>query len=290
MSIARTKTPAWAVDPVLRIVLLWGALLVAALPSAARAQTSDLVSKSALRVCADPANMPFSNREGKGFENAIAELLAAKLELPLQYTWFPMATGFIRRTLRENRCDVVIGYAQGHELVLNTNHYYVSTYVLVVDPDGPLGDVTTLSDPALEGKRMGVIAGSPVATHLAKNGLIGTAKGYNLTVDRRIESPAETMLDDLRAGEIDGALLWGPIGGYYAQQGDDPLKVVPLTAETATPRLFYRITMGVRQGELVWKRKLNSLIRRNREEIDAILREYGVPLVDEYGAPLETAE
>ncbi len=274
----------------IRSTLIGGALLLAALLThGAQAQTSDLVSKSALRVCADPANMPFSNKAGEGYENKIAELFADKLGLPLQYTWFPMATGFIRRTLRENRCDVVIGYAQGHELVLNSNHYYVSTHVLIVDPKGPLADVKTLADPALKDARLGVVAGSPVATHAAKNGLIGKAKPYNLMVDRRVENPAGDMLADLRAGETDGALMWGPVGGYLATQGGREMKVIPLTAEKNVPKLFYRITMGVRQGELVWKRKLNSLIRRNQDEIDAILREYGVPLVDEYGEPL-TAE
>jgi quinoprotein dehydrogenase-associated probable ABC transporter substrate-binding protein len=271
----------------IRSTILGGALLIAALLSdAVQAQTSDLVSKSALRVCADPANMPFSNEAGEGYENKIAELLAEKLGWPLQYEWFPMATGFVRRTLRENRCDVIIGYAQGHELVLNTNHYYVSTHALVVDPEGPYADVETLADPVLKDARLGVVAGSPVATHAAKNGLIGKAKPYNLMVDRRVEDPSGDMLADLRSGEIDGALMWGPIGGYHAAHGGREMKVIPLTAEKNVPKLFYRITMGVRQGELVWKRKLNSLIRRNQDEIDAILREYGVPLVDEYGAPL----
>ncbi len=255
--------------------------------SAASAQTSDLVSKSAFRVCADPANMPFSNRAGEGFENKIAELMAEKLGKPLQYTWFPMATGFIRRTLRENRCDVVIGYAQGHELVLNTNHYYVSNYVMVVKADSELADLTTMADPRLKGKKLGVIAGGPPATHATKRGLIAGAKGYNLMVDRRIESPSEEMIADVISGETDAALMWGPIGGYYAKKADPPLKVIPLTAEKIPPRMFFRITMGVRQGELVWKRKLNSLLRRNRDEIDAILTEFGVPLVSEYGEPLE---
>jgi len=100
--------------------------LCLALTNHVSAQTSDLVSTSALRVCADPANYPLSGNEKPGFENEIAELIAEKLELPLEYTWYPMATGFIRNTLRDNKCDVVMGYAQGHELVLNTNHWMVS--------------------------------------------------------------------------------------------------------------------------------------------------------------------
>lgn len=264
-----------------------GALFAAALATGASAQTTDLVSTTHFRVCADPANTPFSSREDGGFENEIAELFAEKLGLPVQYEWFPMATGFVRKTLRENRCDVIIGYAQGHELVLNTNHYYTSTYVLVTAPGGELSDVEELSDPRLQGKRLGVIAGSPPATHMARNGLIGDARPYQLMVDRRFESPAEQMIADLQKGEIDGALLWGPIGGYYAKEAG--LKSTPLLKETKSPKLFYRITMGVRQGEVVWKRKLNSLIRRNQAEIEAILSRYGVPLVDDLGHNLKAA-
>lgn len=264
---------------------VWRASLAAVLSifllTDARAQTSDLVAKTSLRVCADPANMPFSNKAEEGFENKIAELLAEKLDLPLQYFWFPQAVGFVRKTLGEKRCDVVIGYAQGHELVLNTNHYYVSSYVLVTKPVGPLADVTKLSDERLEGKKIGVVAGAPPATHMARYGLIGDAKGYHLMVDRRVDSPSDDMIEDLLTGEIDAAVLWGPIGGNLAKQND--LKMTPLLEESGAPRMFYRITMGVRPGELVWKRKLNSLIRRNQSEIDEILSEYGLPLLTEMG-------
>ena len=174
------------------------AALFLAAPLAAQ-QTSDLVSDTAFRVCADPANRPMSAEDGSGFENRIAELLAADLGLPLEYTWYPMATGFIRRTLAENRCDVVIGYAQGDELVLNTNHYYTSAYVLIVKADGPLAGVTALSDPALKGKRVGVVAGSAPATHLVRNGLMALAKGYDLFADRRYQDPSGDMLADLEA-------------------------------------------------------------------------------------------
>ncbi len=275
--------PAWAEPRRLAAGLL--ALALAAGPAAA--QTTDLVSRKAFRVCADPSNMPFSNEAGAGFENEIAELLAAKLDLPVRYEWYPMATGFIRNTLFDKKCDVVIGYAQGHELVLNTNHYYVSTYVLVVPSDGPLAGVETLSDPALQGTRLGVVAGSPPASHLARHGLIGQAAPYALMVDRRHESPNEDMMADLVAGEIDGAVMWGPIGGWLAQEAEADLTVVPLIKEELPPRLYYRITMGVRQGEVVWKRELNSLIRRNQAEIDAILASYGVPLLEDFGGALK---
>lgn len=265
---------------------LIAAVLATALPAAAQ-QTSDLVSKTAFRVCADPANRPMSAEDGSGFENRIAELFAADLGLPLEYTWFPMATGFIRRTLAENRCDVVIGYAQGDELVLNTNHYYASAYVLIVRSDDPLAGVTTLSDPALQGKRIGVVAGSAPATHLVRHGLMPRAKGYDLFVDRRYQDPSGDMLADLEAGEIDAAILWGPIGGPLVKAAHPGLTATALLAEPGQPRMFYRITMGVRQGEKAWSRKLNSLIRRDQGKIDAILAEAGVPLLDDMGARLK---
>lgn len=260
----------------------------ACLAGQAMAQTTDLVAKTAFRVCADPANLPFSNKAEEGFENKLAELFAEKLELPLRYFWFPQATGFVRKTLGEKRCDVVIGYAQGHELVLNTNHYYVSSYVIVTRPDSSLAEVTDLSDDRLKGRRIGVMAGTPPATHMARYGLMGDAKGYHLMVDRRAASPSQDMIDDLLEGEIDAAVLWGPIGGNLAKVNG--LAMTPLLGETGAPRMFYRITMGVRQGELVWKRKLNSLIRRNQKEIDAILSGYGLPLLTEMGDGVQRKE
>ncbi|WP_298854152.1 substrate-binding domain-containing protein [uncultured Ruegeria sp.] len=249
----------------------------------AQAQTSDLVSKTAFRVCADPANYPVSTEDGSGYENQLAELIAAKLELPVQYVWFPQATGFIRNTLTAKRCDVVIGYAQGHELVQNTNHYYTSAYALIVPMDSDLAQVDRLNDPALKGRKIGIVAGTPPAAHMARNGLIGQAKPYNLFVDRRVESPAIDMLDDLQSGDIDAAILWGPLGGPLVKADYPDFKVIPMVKEELPPRLFYRITMGVRQGEKVWQRQLNSLIRRNQDEINAVLAEAGVPLVNDLG-------
>jgi len=283
MPFARLKTSASAVRRGRDTLVLTLLAALIAFTAPASAQTSDLTSKKALRVCADPASMPLSNEAGEGFENRIAELFAEELDLPLQYTWFPMATGFIRKTLGANECDVVIGYGQGGELVLNTNHYYTSGFVLVVPADGPLAGVTQLSDPALQDTRIGIVAGSPPATHMVKHGLIAKAKPYDLMVDRRYENPAGTMLEDLKAGSIDAAILWGPIGGPLVKQGFPELKVTPLLSEEGMPRMYYRITMGVRRGERVWRRKLNSLIRRNQGRIDAILTEAGVPLLNQMG-------
>lgn len=273
--------PVWASEIARAVPLV--AALCASLAGPAAAQTSDLVSTSALRVCADPANLPMSSEDGTGYENRLAELIGEKLGLPVEYTWYPMATGFVRNTLMAKTCDVIMGYAQGHELVLNTNHYLTSVYALIVPSDGPLADVTTLSDDRLKGKTIGIVAGSPPATHMARNGLIGKARAYALVVDRRYESPAVDMLNDLEAGEIDAAILWGPLGGPLVKQDHPGMTVIPLIHETLPPKLYYRITMGVRQGEKVWQRELNSLIRRNQDEINALLADAGVPLISDLG-------
>lgn len=278
------KTPAWMDE--MRTITSAIALILQLCVAGASAQTADLVSPTVFRVCADPANLPLSGREQPGFENEIATLFADLLGRPLETTWFPMGPGFIRKTLRAGVCDVVIGYAQGDELVQNTNHYYASAYVLITRAGEATAKVQTLSDPALQGHRIGIVAGTPPATHLARNGLIALAKPYPLVVDRRVEDPAADMLADLETGAIDAAILWGPIGGPLVK-GNAALTVTPLLHETESPKMFYRITMGVRPGEQDWKRELNSLIRRNQDKIDAILAKAGVPLVDDYGTALK---
>jgi quinoprotein dehydrogenase-associated probable ABC transporter substrate-binding protein len=247
----------------------------------ADAQRVDLVNRTALRVCADPANLPFSNDKGEGFENKIAEIVAAELKLPVEYTWFPQATGFIRQTLFARRCDVVMGYAQGDELVLNTNHYYRSTYALVHRRGAALDGVDGLADPRLKGKRIGVIAGTPPASIMAQLGLIQLAKPYPLMVDRRYEAPGERMAGDVRSGDIDAGVLWGPMAGYFAANGGEELAVAPLLKEAGGARMAYRITFGVRPQEDDWKRQLNGLIAKRQGDIEAVLLEYGVPLLDE---------
>jgi quinoprotein dehydrogenase-associated probable ABC transporter substrate-binding protein len=247
----------------------------------AMGQRVDLVDRTALRVCADPANMPFSNDKGEGFENKIAEIVAGELKLPIEYTWFPQATGFIRQTLFAKRCDVVMGYAQGDELLHNTNHYYRSTYALVLRKGAGFDGVDTLSDSRLKGKRIGVVAGTPPASIMAQLGLIQQAKPYPLVVDRRYDSPGERMIDDIKSGDIDAGILWGPIAGYFAPKAGGQLVVVPLLKEVASPRMAYRITFGVRNLEDDWKRKLNTLIAKRQGDIDAVLLQYGVPLLDE---------
>ena len=246
----------------------------------------ELVDPHVFRACADPRNLPFSNEAGEGFENKIAELFAKKLGKSVAYAFYPGATGFVRNTLNAYRCDVVLGIAQGDDIVQPTNPYYRTSYAAAYRKGGPLESLDSLSDPRLKNAKIGVIAGTPPATYLAKNGLLGQIKSYPLFVDTRFHSWTHDMMDDLEKGDIDVALLWGPIAGYYALKAKTPVTVVPLLKEQNGPRMTYRIVMGVRHSDQNWKRSLNKLISENQSEIDAILRSYGVPLLDENDKPI----
>ena len=258
------------------------ALALAVSSAASAQQKPNVVSDESLRVCADPANLPFSDRDGGGFENKIAELVAAELKLPLTYYYMPEGPGFVRNTLGTKLCDVILGYAQGAGPVQNTNAYYRSVFSLVVKADSPLAGVDSLGDPLLKDKRLAIVAGTPAADYFIRYGLMGRAKPFPLVVDRRYSSPSEDMIKDIASGEVDGGILWGPIGGYFASKASVPMKVIPLLREKDGPPMAFRITFGTRQGENEWKRRLNEVIRTKQGEINKILQSYGVPLVDEF--------
>ncbi len=241
----------------------------------------ELVDPKVLRVCADPRNLPFSNQKGEGFENKLAELFAAKLQKKIDYMYFPQATGFVRMTLGAHRCDVIMGFPQGDDLVQGTNPYYRTAYALVSKQDSGLEDVAALEDARLKGKHIGIVAGTPPATNMAVNGLMANARPYPLMVDTRVDSSAEAMINDLNKGEIDAAILWGPMAGFYAKKANPPLHVTLLVKEKSGPQLVYRIGMGVRRADQNWKRLLNRLIQENQPEINKTLVEFGVPLLDE---------
>jgi quinoprotein dehydrogenase-associated probable ABC transporter substrate-binding protein len=279
------------------------AILLAAAPGFAQHMGSDfgakgddnqgsieLVDPKTLRVCADPNNLPFSNDKGEGFENRIAEFLAKKTGKDLAYSYYPGATGFVRNTLNAHLCDVILGMPQGNDLVQPTNPYYRTTYAIVTRAGSELDGVKSLDDPRLKEKphRIGLVANTPPGNVLAMNGLMGSVKPYPLMVDTRVESSAAAMIHDLEKGEIDIALLWGPIAGYYAKHSSETLNVT-LLPETAGARMAFRIGFGVRHADQNWKRELNTLIAQNKAEVERILLDYGVPLLDESGHQITVA-
>jgi quinoprotein dehydrogenase-associated probable ABC transporter substrate-binding protein len=260
------------------LLLLWGVLVLAI--GTAVANPPERQDREALRICMDGNNMPFSNEAGDGFENRIAELMAEDMGVPLVYVWAPQVMGFVRNTLELRVCDVMIGAVAGYEFVQNTNEYYRSVYALVVPADSGV-EATSLEDPSLQGLRLGVVAETPPMVALRRTGAV--VVGYPLMVDTRVRAPVRDAVEDVAAGTTDGAVLWGPLAGYYASRQEPSLRVLPLVDDTSGARLDYRITMGIRRGEPHWKDWINDFIDRHQEEIHAILSEYGVPLLDRRG-------
>ena len=252
------------------------------------AQTGELVDRNMLRVCADPHNLPFSNEAGEGFENKIAQLLAGDLGLEIAYTWYPQSIGFVRNTLGAHACDVVMGTVSTGELMQSTNPYYRSSYALVQRADAKT-KAQALTDPQLADLRIGAVARTPPVDILAKQGLLKNVTPYALVVDTRYDSPGRDMIEDVAAGKIDVGVLLGPIAGYWAKQASVPLEVIPLSGESAGVRLDFRIAMGLRRNEPEWKHVLNDFIAKHQAEIQAILLEYGVPLLDEQGHQIKAA-
>jgi mxaJ protein len=252
------------------------ALLLAAAPAAARE----------LRVCADPNNLPFSNRRGEGFENRIAERIARALGAELDYTWWPQRRGFLRQTLLAGRCDLVIGVPTSLELVLATRPYYRSSYVFLAAPGVPL--VRSLDDPRLRTLRIGVhligddYANPPPVHALGRRGIVTNVTGYTIYGDYSEPDPPARLIEALGRGELDVAIVWGPLAGYFRRRVDPPLAMAPVTPQVDLPFLpmVFDIAMGVRRGEEAFRDELDEVLVRERGEIAEILASYGVPRLD----------
>jgi len=263
-----------------------------------QAQAADAPpARKALKVCQDPNNLPFSDTEGRGFENKLAELFGKELGLPVTYYSFPNRLAFIRNTLRyklpgeDYRCDIVMGVPAGFDQVSATKPYYRSTYVMVYPKgkglDGVKDSNGLLALPPEQRKklRIGLYDRSPASDWLARHALVDQAVVYHILNPDPAQYPGEIIERDLAAGKLDVAIVWGPIGGYFAKRVSSPeLVVAPMVGEPGV-KFDYEMAMGVRYGEPEWKRQVEGLIDSRRGEIDAILREFGVPLVDaSYGA------
>ena len=240
-----------------------------------------------LRVCADPNNLPFSNARGEGFENRLAALLADDWHAALEYTWWPQRRGFLRNTLQAGVCDVVIGMPAGVEQARTTTPYYRSTYVFV-SRQGTLPGLASLDDPRLRTLRVGVqmigddFANSPPAHALAARGMTGNVVGFSVLGNYSQPNPPARIVDAVAGGEVDTALVWGPLAGYFARAAAPPLVVTPLSAGHDGPaRPFtFAIAMAVRRDDGARQQRLDAFIARRRADIDRLLADYHVPRVD----------
>lgn len=273
----------------LRTTALTLLLVSAGASSGAMAQAlPDLVTPDVLRVCGDPGNMPFSDRKESGFENKIANIIGDELKVKVRYYWLTQGPGFVRNTLGTGLCDLIVGTSSGSEGVQSTNPYYRSTYTLITRR-GDLDGVTRLDDPKLKDKSIGVIAGTPPVSRMGEVGLIGkmrTYAPYQLDPGRKHQTISAEIVSDLVEKRLDAAVLWGPAAGWLTRESGVEMNVVPLLSEPDRPPLSFRIGMGVRLEENDWKRSLNTVLRKRRADIEAVLREFHVPLMSEEGSAL----
>jgi mxaJ protein len=252
--------------------------------------------RTALRVCQDPNNLPFSNNEKQGIENRIAEVFGKAMNLPVSYYAFPQRMAFIRNTLRfklpgqDYPCDIVMGVPAGYDQVSVTKPYYRSTYALVYAKGKGIDGVSSgeeflkLPRDKLSKLRIGIYDRSPASDWLVKHQLVDQGVPYHIMNADPAQYPGEIIEKDLANGKIDAAIVWGPIAGFYAQRlnksQQTQLTVVPLKSEPGV-KFDYQMAMGVRYGEREWKQQIEGLIESRQAEIQAILREFGVPLVDD---------
>jgi mxaJ protein len=241
----------------------------------------------ALRVCADPDNLPYSNALGEGFDNRIAELLAAELGMRVQYTWWAQGRGLVRKTLGAGACDVLLGVPADWDPVLATRPYYRSTYVFVWRRERAL-DVQSLDDPRLRTLRVGVQligdngVNTPPAHALARRGVVDNVRGYPVFGDHRATNPGSEILSAVAADDIDVAIVWGPLAGYFAERLATPLALTPVTPPVDPPGLAFTFAMAaaVRKGDAALRDRLQRALDHRAGDIRAILDAYEVPRVE----------
>jgi quinoprotein dehydrogenase-associated probable ABC transporter substrate-binding protein len=259
---------------VLGLLLLWAGFIIA---------NASAAEKPLLRIAADPNNLPFSNERLEGFENKIASIIANEMGADIQYIWHAQRRGFFRETLKEGRCDLVMSVPAGFDLALTTRPYYRSSYVFVY-PRGKELSLSSLDDPRLRSERIGIqLVGNdgvdtPPAHALARRGIVTNVVGFTLYGDYREENPPARIVESVAKGDVDIAVVWGPLAGYFAKKSSVPLEIVPVTPASDPPlRYAFNIAMGVRKQDKALRAKLNEILDRKQHEIDTILADYGVP-------------
>jgi mxaJ protein len=258
-------------------------VLLGAMPHASAQEKAGAGQIAALRVCAEPDNLPYSREDQSGFENRIARLLADDLQLPLQYQWLPDRRGFVRKTLGADGCDLIIGVPAGDERVLTTNAYYRSSYVFVQNEAGAAksGALRSFEDARLPALRIGVqlvgndLAATPPGHVLARHDAVRNVVGFTVFGDG---PPVQRMVDAVARGELDAAVIWGPQAGYFAARAVPALRLTQAAAPADPDLPFsFSIAMGVRKGDRAMKARLDDFLARRAADIGGILDAYAVP-------------
>lgn len=253
-------------------------LLLSALPASAVAP---------LRVCADPNSLPYSNQQQQGFENVLAEMVAHDLGTTVSYYWFPQRHKFFAKTLLAGQCDVVMEVPKNMQSVLTTEPYYRSSYVFV-SPQSRNLRISSFDDPRLRNLRIGVhVTGEnddslPPNAALLRRGLARNLVSFSIFGALSEQSPASDLIQAVADGAVDVAVVWGPLGGYFARHSSVPLDVTPVCTSTLDAGLpfGFDIAMGVRPGDTALRDQLNGVIVRHSAEIRQVLESYGVPLLN----------
>ena len=273
---------------VVRILVAFGLATLGALAlgQPAAAQRPGPLRPGVLRVCADMDNLPFSNRKGEGYENKIAELIANAWNSKLEYTWWPIRRGYYRM-LNGTYCDVIIESPAGLDQAGSTKPYYRASYAFVSRKGSGLEDINSLADPRLKKLRIGVNLfvstdgeHSPPEMALSRYGVVGNLKGYNTSYDENIRP--EDIINGVVKKDVDVAIVWGPMAGYFVKKAPVPLVLTPIAVERDSATGFpmqYNIGMAVRRKDRALRDSLQTLLDRKAPEIQAILKDYGVPVI-----------
>ncbi len=239
-----------------------------------------------LRVCADPNGLPYSNRKAQGFENELAKLVGEGLSREVTYLWWPQRRGFLRQ-LRDGHCDAVMGVPAGLDRVLTTRPYYRSGYVFL-SREGSGVEPESLNSDVLRDVRVGVhligddYANSPPAHALSDRGIVDNVVGYSVFGDYGTDSPPRALVDAVGSGEVDVAIVWGPIAGFFRRDQPKPLRMrfVPPSEETATLPFRYDMAIAVRPADEALHRAIDEVLRSRQQAVAGILERFGIPTLE----------
>tara|TARA_B100001769_G_scaffold8150_1_gene5876 strand:- start:272 stop:1162 length:891 start_codon:yes stop_codon:yes gene_type:complete len=245
-------------------------------------QTARVPKDNEFKVCADPNNMPYSNDKQEGFENKIAEVLAKDLKKELSFQFWPDRFGFIRNTIKSNRCDVIIGTNTTYDALNTTKPYYRAGHVWIYRKDSGY-DIKDWNSPDLRKGIIGIVDKSPVSVSLHANDLMANAKPYRLMRDLT-KDPGQ-LVTHVAEKEIDIAIMWGPIGGYFAKKSSVPMEVVLIPEysegnEKLTGKTYWNISAGVRKKDDERRDMIEAALIRNKDKIRKIMDDFGVPYTD----------